>query len=181
MENQATQEKQEKTKTRLRFLLLLLILLIAIGVSVWALFFRTVPTLAPDYAPQQEEKYAQDIGDNGKEKLDQAKGGGAVSLTYSTKVDIDLSKKQATIMFQNPSESNQSMVVQLVVQDTVIAQSGKLSPGKKTEKIDLLENAVGQLQPGGYEGKFIVLYYQPDTGEKTVVNTEIPVNITVKE
>lgn len=37
------------------------------------------------------------------------------------------------------------------------------------------------LSAGGYEGKFAVLYYDPDTGEKAVVNTEIPVTITVSE
>lgn len=41
------------------------------------------------------------------------------------------------------------------------------------------KDAAAQLTPGGYNGNFVVLYYQPDTHEKTIVNTEIPVNITV--
>ena len=35
------------------------------------------------------------------------------------------------------------------------------------------------LSPGGYEGKFIVLYYDPDSGEKAMVNTEIPITVNV--
>ena len=72
------------------------------------------------------------------------------------------------------------MVLQLVVQDVVIAQSGTISPGKRVEKLDLLPDAAQRLSPGGYEGKFLVLFYQPDTHEKTIVNTEIPVQITVE-
>ena len=35
--------------------------------------------------------------------------------------------------------------------------------------------------PGGYEGKFAVFYYSVETGEKAMVNTEIPVSITIQE
>lgn len=35
--------------------------------------------------------------------------------------------------------------------------------------------------PGGYEGKFIVLYYDSVSGEKAVVQTEIPVRVTVAD
>lgn len=71
--------------------------------------------------------------------------------------------------------------MQIVVQDTVIAQSGTISPGKLVEKLDLLQGSADMLAPGGYNGEFKVLYYQPDTHEKTIVNTEIPVNITVEQ
>lgn len=178
-QHERKEEKKSKKKWLL-LLLLLLILLIAIGIGIWALFFRAAPTLAPDYAPRQEEQYAEDLGDSGDEKLTQAEGGGAVSLTYTTQVDISLSAEQATLYFANPSKSNQDMVLQIVVQDVVIAQSGTISPGKQVEKLDLLEDAAAKLAPGGYNGEFVVLYYQPDTHEKTIVNTEIPVNITVE-
>lgn len=173
-------ESKGKKKWLLILLLLLLILAIAVGVTIWALFFRSEPTLAPDYAPRQEERYAEDIGDDGDQKLDQAEGGGAVSLTYTTQVNVDLSEEQATLFFANPSKSNQDMVPRIVVQDVVIAQSGTISPGKQIEKLDLLEETAAKLQTGGYNGQFVVLYYQPDTREKTIVNTEIPVNITVE-
>ena len=172
-------EKSDR-KSRWIILLLLLLLLIAIGVTLWALFFREETTLTPDYAPRREDKYAQSLDDQGDEKLEQVQGGGAVSLTYSTKVTVTLDDGMASVYFANPSKSNQDMVLQLVVQDVILAQSGRLSPGKQLDTLELLEGTASRLQPGGYNGQFVVLFYQPDTGEKTIVNTEIPVDVTVQ-
>lgn len=173
--------EEKKSRSKWLVLLLLLLLVIAIGVTIWALFFRDTQTvLAPDYAPQQEEQYAEDYDDGDNDKLPQSEGGGAVSLTYSTEVKILLAENTAEMYFVNPGKSNQDMLLQLVIRDEVIAQSGKISPGKQVQKLELLEGAADKLQPGGYEGKLMVLYYQPDSGEKSIVNTEIPVNITVE-
>lgn len=162
-------------------IVLILLLLITIGITVWALFFRdTTPVLAPDYAPQQTEENAEPFDDdtNG-EKLQQQQGGGAVSLTYSKEVTIDLSDNVAKLLFANPYKSNQDMMLQIVIQDTVIVQSGLLTPGHQVTKLELFDNA--KLSRGTYEGKFVVLYYQKDTGEKAMINTEIPLTITVEE
>lgn len=177
-------ENKEKKQDKLKWLILLLLLitLIAVGVTVWALFFRdTGPTLAPDYAPQQMEQHAETIPGDSGEKMEKPEGGGSVSLTYSNKVTIDLSDKMAAVYFANPGKSNQDMVIQVAIQDTVILQSGTLKPGNQVKLLDLLEGAEEMLQPGGYEGKFIVLYYDQETGEKAMVNTEIPVTINVVE
>lgn len=172
--------ENKKSKSNLLILILLIITVIAICVTVWALFFRdTGPVLAPDYAPQEEEQNAETIpGDTG-EKLDNPEGGGSVSLTYSREVSIDLSDKTATLLFANPGKSNQDMVLQIVIQDTVIVQSGTLKPGNQVTALDLLDGAAKKLSAGTYEGNFNVLYYNPETGEKAIVNTEIPITITV--
>ena len=162
-------------------IVLILLLLITIGITVWALFFRdTTPVLAPDYAPQQTEENAEPIDDDTDgEKLQQQQGGGAVSLTYSKEVTIDLSDNVAKLLLANPYKSNQDMMLQIVIQDTVIVQSGLLTPGHQVTKLELFDNA--KLSKGIYEGKFVVLYYQKDTGEKAMINTEIPLTITVEE
>lgn len=161
---------------------LLLITLIAVGVTIWALFFRNPePVLAPDYAPVEEEENAQPIEDDSNEKLEAEEGGGAVSLTYSNEATIDLSDKTASLVFANPGKSLQDMVVQIVIDDTVIVQSGTIKPGNQVTTLDLLDGAETKLQPGGYDGKFVVFYYDQDSGEKAVVNTEIPLTITVQE
>ena len=173
-------DKKKDKKKYLLILLLLLITIAAVCVSVWAIWFRdSAPVLAPDYAPRQVEENAEPIGDSGDEKLSQPEGGGAVSLTYAREVGISLAKKRATLMFANPTKSNQDIVLQIVIQDVVVAQSGTISPGKQVSRLRLLDGAAARLAPGGYDGMFKVLYYQPDTHEKTIVNTEIPVNITV--
>lgn len=175
-----TSNTQQEDKKKKKKLLIFLILFILLDIILLVVLLGTHTTLAPDYAPVNEEKYAEDIGDDGDKKLDQAEGGGAVSLTYSTDVDISLDKKLATLFFANPSKSNQDMVLQIVVHDVVVAQSGTISPGKQIGKMDLLSSGARKLQAGGYDGKFVVLYYQPDTHEKTIVNTDIPVKITIR-
>lgn len=169
-------------KRNLLIMILSLVTATAIGVSVWALFFREkLPTLAPDYAPQQTEQNAQPIEGDDTSKLDSLQGGGAVSLTYSNEVKIDLSDKKATLLFGNPAKSTQDMVIQLVIKDTVVIQSGRLTPGNQVTVLDLLKDTEKQLTAGGYDGKFIVLYYNQESGEKAMLNIEIPVTITVAD
>lgn len=176
-------EKENKKKWLLILLLLLLLItIIAVGVSVWAIWLRdSAPVLAPDYAPQQIEENAEPIGDDGDEKLSQPEGGGAVGLTYAKEVGISLSDKSATLLFANPTKSNQDMVLQLVIDDVVILQSGRLEPGNRVTTLDLLDGAEKRLSAGGYNGKFVVLYYDRTSGEKAMVNTDIPVTVTVTE
>ena len=158
------------------------VVVVCMAVTVWAVFFRKEETvLAPDYAPQELEKNAEALPDDGSEKMESPKGGGSVSLTYATEVKIDLSDKKASLLFANPGKSNQDMVVQVVVQDTVLVQSGTLQPGNRVTALDLLPGAEKMLAPGGYEGKFVILYYAEDSGEKSIINSEIPVSITVAE
>lgn len=177
-----TDDKKENKKKWLLLLLLLLITIAAVGLSVWAIWFRDGDAiLAPDYAPRQVEENAEPIGDDGEEKLSQPEGGGAVGLTYAKEVDISLSDKKATLLFANPTKSNQDMVLQLVIDDVVILQSGRLEPGNRVSALNLLDGAEKKLAAGGYDGKIVVLYYDRTSGEKAMVNTEIPITVTVTE
>lgn len=170
----------QKAKSNLLIPILLVITAIAICVTLWAVFFRdTGPVLAPDYAPQEEEQHAETIPGDQEEKLDTPEGGGSVSLTYSRDVEISLSGKTASLYFANPGKSNQDMVLQIVIQDQVIVQSGTLKPGNQVTTLSLIDGMAKKLSVGTYEGNFSVLYYHPETGEKAIVNTEIPVTITV--
>ena len=60
-------------------------------------------------------------------------------------------------------------------------QSGRLRPGNQVTSLDLLDGAANQLAAGGYDGKFVVLYYDQQSGEKAMIHTEIPVTVTVTE
>lgn len=159
------------------------ITVLSIGVTIWALFFREPDViLTPDYAPRGEEINAVPIPDDtGGEKMEAEEGGGAVSITYGSSVSIILSNKTAALLFANPGKSTQDMVVQVVIQDTILVQSGRITPGTQVTTLDLLEDAEKMLSPGGYEGKLVILYYDQESGEKAIVNTEIPVTISVVE
>ena len=178
------QEEEKKGKKRWLLLLLLLLLFFATVVaSVWALYFRDgKDTLAPDDTtiPPQIETNAEPVpGDSSDEKLDAPEGGGAVSLTYSKAVDINLTDKKASLVFGNPARSNQDALVQLVIQDTVILQSGSLTPGTRVTTLDLAKDAEKKLTAGVYEGKFVVSFYDQPTGRWATLNAEIPVTVTV--
>lgn len=175
-------QNKKTNRTTIIVTILALITVAAVCVTVWALFFRDSggqQALAPDYAPQNKEENAETIPDDTGDKMENPEGGGAVSLTYSNEVTIDISDKAAALYFANPGKSNQDMVIQIAIQDTIILQSGTLSPGNQVKILNLLEGAEDMLQPGGYEGKFIVLYYDLTSGEKSMVNTEIPITINV--
>ncbi|MBX9035112.1 hypothetical protein [Gordonibacter massiliensis (ex Traore et al. 2017)] len=169
-------------KAKWPFAVMAFVMLIAICVTVWAVFFRSAGAeLAPDYAPQQEEGRAEPIAGDTGGKLEEPEGGGAVSLAYSKEVTVRLSAEEATLLFANPSKSNRDMILQIVVKDEVIVQSGLIKPGNQVTSLSLLEGAGQALQLGGYDGKFKVLYYSQSTSEKEFVSTEIPVSITVEE
>lgn len=170
-----TQSGGNDSKVRLIILITLAIItLIALLLIVWSCAFNKGPgVLDPDYAIKDEEPNVEDIGDGGGDKLESPDGGGAVSLTYSKKVKIDLSDKKASLHFGNPSKSNQDLILELVVKDTVIIQSGRISPGKRVTRLDLDGDAHKMLATGGYVGTFVIYYYNPETGERAVLDTKI--------
>ncbi len=162
--------------------LLLLTTVTAVSITVWTLFSRQeTPVIAPDYAPIETEKLAEPIPDDTSDKLASPENGGAVSLSYSDQVTITLSSKTATLMFANPGRSNMDMLLQIVVHDVVLLQSGRITPGNRVTSLELLPEAVDMLAPGGYDGVFVVSYYDQGSGEKQIVDVEIPISITVCE
>lgn len=194
MSNENEREEKKKgamvlgKKEKIFLAIIALITVVAIGVTVWALFFRKPKTddsssgLTPDYAPQETEENAEPMPDDGNgDKLDSPDGGGAVSMSYTKNVLIDISEEKAVLNFGNPGESNKDMLVQIVIQDTILVQSGRLTPGHKVSQLNLLEGAAKKLKAGGYEGKIVVLFYDQETGEKAMLNAEIPVTIQVQD
>ena len=170
-------------KTNAIIISLLLITMASVGITIWSLFFRVNEDiiLAPDYAPIKLEENAERISNDQYKPIESKQGGGSVSLSYSTNITIDLSDATAKLYFANPGKSNHDMVLQLSIQDRVIFQSGRLLSGHQLNKINLSETATSMLQPGGYDGYFQVFYYDQESAEKAIINTEIPVSIQVKE
>ena len=169
-------------KRNLLIYILLLITVAAVSVTVWALFFREPEVmLAPDYAPVAQEQYAAPIPDDQGGQVAAQPGSGSVSLSYSNEVTIVLDSGRAELFFANPGRSNQDMVLQLLIRDRVIYQTGRITPGNQVTELMLDDDTAGMLSAGGYEGSFLIFYYDPITGEKAMVNTEVPVAVTVTE
>ena len=180
-ETKSNSETKKSNRNLFIILFLSTLLTISVAITIWAFSQKnTSPTLAPDYAPQKSESNAEKIeNEDNDEKLPQQNGGGAVSLTYSKDVGIDLSNKKARLLFANPSKSNQDMLLKIAIQDEVILQSGIISPGFQVKSLDLFENV--KLSAGKYQGELTVYYYQQDSKEKAMLNTKIPLTITVEE
>ena len=106
-----SEKKISANRTKIIITVLLVVTFAALTVTIWALFFRnTGPALAPDYAPQKEEEYAEPVTGDSEEKMEVSKGGGAVSMVYQKEVHISLSDNKANLMFQNPSKSVNDIV-----------------------------------------------------------------------
>ena len=174
--------KEEKGFGKRKRWLLLLLIFIVMGITIWTIWFQDRETvLSPDYVPQEIEENAEPIEDEGDANMEQPEGGGAVSLSYQDEVTIDLSDKTALFYFAIPAKSSHDVVLQLVIQDEIIIQSDRIMAGNQVKTLELLEGVEKQLTQGGYNGKIVVLYYDQESGEKAVVNTEIPVTVTVRE
>lgn len=168
-------------KMRWAMIVLILVSFMSISVSIWLLIHRE-PTeiLAPDYAPQETEKNVETIPGDENKQADHKKNGGSVSLQYSDQLVIDLKTQTVHLFFANPGRSNQDMIIRLVIQDEVIVQSGVLPPAHRITVLNVPEDVAKKLLPGGYDGLLEILYYDTESGERAMVETEFPVRITVK-
>lgn len=162
---------------------LALVLILAIGVTIWALFFRDsgTPPITPDYPPQGTEQNQKPLeGDEG-EQIDSPEGGGAINVTYRTNVTVDLSDNKVTLLYANPQASNQNVAILIMIDDLVVAKSDQITPGHGVDTLSLEEYAKERLTVGGYDGELVIRAYDPETGEKAMVDTKGEITITVVE
>ena len=177
VKNNRENEKNKKIIT----LLIVFILICLICALCFSCGYNKKKVLRPDYAPQDVEVNLEDIEDDTDIKLTAPDGGGAVSIQYTKDVNIDLSDKKAYLNYKNPGKSTHDIVLQIVVQNEVIAQSGLIPPGNMLKELDLLNDSGVVLSEGAYENaKFIFLCYNPESGEKAIVDAEamIVINVT---
>lgn len=174
--------KKDKKENKIKLVHIILIILILVCIILVACLFRkNEKTLIPDYAPGTIDTNAIKEKDSGK-KMGVSNGGGAVSISYSNIVEVDLDKENIKMYFKNPSSSRESIILQLLIlndeEEYLIAQTDLLPPGYTLYNMDLNSNA--KLSKGGYKGIFRTTYYNEETGEKEIVNSEIEVSIEVK-
>ncbi len=178
-----TKEKKEKaTSKKIMPIYIVLVLLIVVCISlIIYLIAINRQTLTPDYAPGTIDVNAIKEKDSG-EKMSVSQGGGAVSIAYSNIVSVDTKNKKVKLYFKNPSVSRESIVLEVIVlqgeKEYVIAQSDLLPPGYALYNLEL--TAKTKLPAGGYKGKFRITYYNEETSEKEIINTEIEASIEVK-
>ena len=166
MENNENKAK----KQRIIIAALILGMMFCIGITIWAVFFRKSETksLVPDYAPQQTEQNAEPLDDNSR-SLDVPEGGGGIDKT-------------AYFSYKHPSSSTQDIVLCIEVNGEIIARSGTIKPGNQLKTLPLLEGEVDKLSEGTYtDANFRVLSYDPQSGEKAMVDTVAKITVTVEK
>lgn len=174
--NNKQQDPQQKRYKIIAGILLLIILILIL------LLFKQCsgPVLNPDYPPVEDDPYVEELpGDD--EKLEHSEGGGAVSIQLQDTVTVDLSEDIAYLSFTNPSRSTQDMMMQVVIQEEIIAQSGRLRPGYHLPQVDLVDGVAMKLTAGVYDGVIRIYYYDPVENERAMIDTEVPVTVTVQQ
>ena len=124
-------------------------------------------TLLPDRAPTDIEESAITTTDN-ETKMDAPPDGGGASFDYAKEVTIDLTAGTAELYFKNPGKSLYDAAIFLVVDDTVVLQSGLLPPGSLLTSLPLPEDNF-PLQQGGYDAELWVQSYD-ENGDALSVN-----------
>lgn len=172
----------EKLKN-LKWLIIILSvgIVICTGVTIWAVFFRGGDDISPDYPPQGIESNQTPIDGDDSGKLESPEGGGAINVTYGTAATVDLSEKTVTIYYANPNASNQNVSILIMVNDLVVAKSDLITPGNQVSKLELQKEAASRLQVGGYNAELVVRAYDPESGEKAMVDTKGELTLTVTE
>lgn len=146
---------------------------------------RPPVVLEPDYPSISTDPNATPIEDEpAAEKPVVTQGGGSVTISFMDNVIYSASTGRLSLFYQNPGNSTHNVVLQVILvrgeEEYLLSQSGVLEPGYQVTSLTAAEDAP-QLSPGGYEGKLRLLFYDMETGERAIVDTDIPCTVTVTE
>ena len=143
---------------------------------------NTDKLLVPDYAGEEVDPNQSPMENEPEGSLETQMGGTGVNVTYTTSVKADLSDSKVELYFANPSKSLQDMRITLVVDDVIICQSKKLTPGNQIKSLDLDAEAKEMLAAGKYSSaQFLIGCYDPETTEKAALELAVDVDLTVVE
>lgn len=141
-------KSKEQRKSKKIFILILLLCLITVASTTVTVILLMNNAEQVDnqntYPPVPQDPGALPIdeGNESQPPLENPEGGGAVSLTYSKEATAPTGNGVASILFQNPAKSNQSIIIQLHITDkTLIEKLGKT--GRKAADKAKIEDAEG--------------------------------------
>ena len=162
---------------------LMLITVISLSVTVYTLLSnKDKEVLVPDYAKPEIEKNAELFGSQEAEMTEQPeKGSGNVDIVYKKDMSVELSKNIVSLLVGTPKTSNHDILIQVLIDDLLISESGMIKAGNQVEELSLRENIGERLVSGKYEGMIRVYFYDCISYEKSLVDVTIPVVITVNE
>ena len=170
-------EKENNRKNHERMVIILLIIIIIFSILYCAYELMFNQREQPMFDGPAIDYTAEAIDDN--TSTSNTSGTTEVAMTYSDEVTISKNKHSASILFENPTSSNQNIVLQLWLGEQKIAESKLLPIGHKLTSLDC--DDIPNFDEKEYDGKFVILSYDPETNEKSIVNGEIPVKIYIEK
>lgn len=180
-EEQKEADKKARRRRRRMNELLIIIIIILLLLTRCSLYKRALSPLTPDYPPQGTEENQDPIDGDNSEKMDSEEGGGAINVTYGMNATVKLSEDTVTLYYANPNASNQNVAVLILIDELVVAKSDLITPGHQVTELPLEPYAKEVLMVGGYDAELVVRAYNPDTGEKAMIDTKGEVTLTVIE
>ena len=103
-------------------------------------------------------------------------------MVYTKDAEIKLSTEMAKIYFNNPNASNHDVVLEFYVVSGetgyFLGRSGRVPSGSSIYEISIADREV-EIKEGEYEGLYVLSFYNPETGERAVVDSQIS-GITIK-
>lgn len=171
---------QDEFVALLQSRLLFLILLFGLGAAILLIVLLILLFLRPDVQPldnamPEPDQYVEVLEDT-DETAPPLEGGGTVSMIYKLKAELDLSESTISMYFQNPGNSNHDVVLSMYIvsgdQQILIATSGRLPAGTGLYTMAFDEGSA-KLKEGQYSALYRVAYYNPETGERALVESDI--------
>ena len=174
--------------SRLPFLLALLAVLAMLAVTtvlVVQLIGNPKPPIVidPDHPLPEIDPDIETLPDDG-DKVQSESGGGFVSMVYTKEATVSLSTNTATIYYQNPNKSNHAVVLELYLvsgeQEYFLGRTGLIPAGGAIYQMDVSERDAS-IRAGIYTGLYRTYYYDPLTGERAAISsdiTEVKVSVT---
>ena len=143
-------------------------------------------SIVPDFPLPATDPNIEEVDSNVKtSQADVPKDkSGSAGLVYTLSADATLSTKRVAMMIENPAASNQALTIELLIvsngKEYSIAKSGLVTAGTRLKTMNLnLQNL--SLSEGIYTGLYRINFYNPASGEKALVQSELTnVKITVK-
>lgn len=134
------------------------------------------------YAPIAADKNQIRITDQGEER-DAPDGENVLSFSFDETLHIDPETGYCYINFGNPSYATNKIVVRLEADNdarTVMAQSGAIEPGHGLRFLNLNADGATLINEGLRKGFIILTPYHNDTDDKSMVDSTLPVKITIE-
>lgn len=134
-------------------------------------------TTQPDHTGSTEAGSSEDDTESGQLAH-------SLGFTLSHSVSILLDSGDCLLDFSNPADNTNSMVIKLSIENedgsrTAIAKSGAILPGYQVRSISLLDGVT--LDAGEYTGYVTLIPYDIVTNDKSMIETELPVSLSISK